>query len=504
MATTKTIRSKPAAVPAIPADERLRILHVSSEAVPFSKTGGLADVAGALPAALVRAGHDARVAVPCYRKTYLVAEKLGVTWLAHPMTIEAGGVDHLVGVGVVVVDGVTVYLLACNELYDRDGIYGPSPSNDYEDNPRRYAVLSKAALALPGAVGWIPHVVHAHDWQTGLVPVLLERGYNRVLPATRSVFSIHNIAYQGWCHPADMRLAGLDPWLFNPMHCEHFGRFNLLKTGITFADRVTTVSRTYANEIQRPDFAYTLDAVIRHHAYKLSGITNGIDPKEWDPASDRHIPTHFTAADLTGKAACKRALRLHCGLVEAPQAALLTVVSRLTDQKGIDLIIDTVSPYIIAGRMQLAVLGAGDLGLEHRLSILAQRHPGWVYAWYGYNEPLAHQFIAGADVFLMPSRTEPCGLTQMYAMRYGTLPLVRHTGGLADTVRDVAAGEGTGFSFGPIDLGHCSSVIDRCLGLFQHFPEEWRATQLRAMSQDNSWDRAGREYIDLYRSLSLA
>ena len=503
MATTKTIRKKSIVETAAPGG-RLRILHVASEAVPFSKTGGLADVAGALPAALVRAGHDARVAVPCYRKTYLIAEKLGVEWLARPMVIEAGGVDHLVGVGVVVYDGVTFYLLACNELYDREGVYGPSSAAEYEDNPRRFAVLSKAALALPGAVGWIPHIVHAHDWQTGLVPALLERGYSRVLPATRSVLSIHNIAFQGACPPSEMRLAGLDPWLFNPMHCEHFGRFNLLKTGIVFANRVTTVSQTYANEIQRPEFAFMLDAVIRHHAYKLTGITNGIDTSEWDPATDRHLTTTFSADDLTGKAACKAGLRKHCGLVEAPQAALLTVVSRLTDQKGIDLILDAVSPYIIAGRMQLAVLGTGDLNLEHRLHLLQQRHPGWVYVWYGYNEALAHQFIAGSDAFLMPSRSEPCGLTQMYAMRYGTLPIVRFTGGLADTVRDVATGEGTGFSFGPIDLGHFSSVLDRALGLFQHFPNEWRAAMLRAMAADNSWDRAAKEYVQLYTDMTFA
>ena len=503
MATTKTIRKKPAVETAVPSS-RLRILHVASEAVPFSKTGGLADVAGALPAALVRAGHDARVAVPCYRKTYLIAEKLGVEWLATPMTIEAGGVDHLIGVGVVVHEGVTFYLLACNELYDREGVYGPSSAAEYEDNPRRFAVLSKAALALPGAVGWIPHIVHAHDWQTGLVPALLERGYSRVLPATRSVLSIHNIAFQGSCLPSEMRLAGLDPWLFNPMHCEHFGRFNLLKTGIVFADRVTTVSRTYAEEITRPEFAFSLDAVIRHHAYKLTGITNGIDGAEWDPATDRHLAATFSADDLTGKATCKAALRKHCGLVAAPQAALLTVVSRLTDQKGIDLILDAVSPYIIAGRMQLAVLGTGDLNLEHRLHLLQQRHPGWVYVWYGYNDPLAHQFIAGSDAFLMPSRSEPCGLTQMYAMRYGTLPIVRFTGGLADTVRDVAVGDGTGFSFGPVDLGHFSSVLDRALGLFQHFPNEWRAAMLRAMAADNSWDRAAKEYVKLYSDMTFA
>lgn len=500
MPTKKPSRASSAA-PAASPGEPLRVLHVASEMVPFSKTGGLADVVAALPAALVRAGHDVRVAIPCYKKSYLVAERLGVTWLAAPLVIEAGGVDHLVGVGVVRHQGVTVYLLACNELYDRDGIYGPSPNHDYEDNARRFAVLAKAALALPGAVGWKPHVVHAHDWQAGLVPVLLERGYNRVLPATRSVFSIHNIAYQGGFPPFDMRLAGLDPWLYNPMQCEHFGRFNLLKTGIVFADRVTTVSRRYADEITTPEFAFTMDAVVAHHRYKLSGITNGIDPAEWDPASDKLLAAAYHAGDLAGKAACKAALRRECGLSDGP-AALAVVVSRLVEQKGIDLVLAAVEPYILAGRMQVAVLGAGDLHLEGRLAELTRRHPGWVYGWYGYNEALAHRMIAGGDLFLMPSRTEPCGLTQMYAMRYGTLPVVRFTGGLADTVHDVSVPGGTGFTFGPIDLGHFSAVLDRALGLREHFPAEWAAAQQRAMGEDNSWDKAGRDYIDLYRAIS--
>lgn len=482
----------------------LRILHVAAEVAPFIKSGGLADVAQALPAALRRLGHDARVCLPCYRRTYLEAEKRGVKWLSTPMIIESGGVDHHVGIGEVILDGMPVYLLACNELYDRDGLYGPSQHQEYEDNARRFAVLSKAALALPGAIGWTPHIIHAHDWQTGLVPVLLQRGFCKALPATRSVFTIHNIAFQGAFPAHDMRLAGLDPWLYNAMHCEHFGRFNMLKTGIAFADRVTTVSRRYAEEIQTPEFGWTLDAVIRHHGYKLSGITNGIDTQVWNPARDPEIPAHFDAEDLAGKLTCRRALREECGLAKRDDVCLLALVSRLTEQKGIDLVIDAVSPYIIAGRMQLAVLGSGDLHLEHRLNALQARHPGWVYTWYGYNEALAHRFVAGADAFLVPSRFEPCGLTQMYAMRYGTLPIVRYTGGLADTVTDVSAGTGTGFTFGPVDIGHFSAVLDRALGLYQHFPGEWAAAQKRGMTADLSWDKAGREYEGLYRGMTCA
>jgi starch synthase len=482
--------------------ETLRILHVASELVPLVKTGGLADVVGALPRALVRQGIDAQVAIPGYRRAVAAAERFGLTWHHGAMTIEAGGVDHYVGVGTVTIDGVKVHLLACNELFDRDGVYGPTPANDYEDNARRFAVFSKAALALPGFLKWIPHVVHAHDWQAGLVPALLERGFNQALPATRSVLSVHNIAYQGAFWHFDMKLTGLDWALFNPMQVEHYGKLNLLKAGIVFADRVVTVSRRYAEEIQTREHAFGLDAVVRGHAYKLSGITNGIDATDWDPATDQHIVAPFSAADLANKAACKRRVREDCHLAPGGNPCLMAVVSRLVEQKGIDLIIDAVSPYILAGRMQLVVLGSGDLALESRLNALMARHPGWVYVWYGYNDPMAHRLIAGADAFLMPSRSEPCGLTQMYSMRYGTLPIVRYTGGLADTVVDVASGHGNGFTFGPIDLGHFSSVIDRCLGLYEHFPEQWRAAQVTGMTTDFSWDHVAVSYADLYRRIS--
>jgi starch synthase len=483
--------------------EALRILHIASEAVPLVKTGGLADVVGALPPALRALGHDARVVIPGYRRAIAAAEKLGLTWGVHSMTIEAGGIDHRLGVGTVHIDGVPVYLLACNELFGRDGIYGPSPSNDYEDNARRFAVFSKGALALAGYLGWTPNLVHCHDWQAGLVPALLERGFNHSLPATRSVFTIHNIAYQGAFWHFDMKLTGLDWGLFNPLHLEHYGRLNYLKGGVVFADRVTTVSQRYAEEIQQAEYGFGLEAVMRANAFKLSGITNGIDTSTWNPASDPHLPATFDLKKLAGKKTCREQLRNETGLVPDKRACLVAVVSRLVEQKGIDLIVEAVEPYILSGRMQLVVLGSGDQALEFRLSQLQARHPGWVYAWYGYNDPLAHRIIAGADLFLMPSRTEPCGLTQLYSLRYGTLPLVRHTGGLADTVRDVSSGEGNGFDFGPIDLGHFSSVLDRALGLYEHFPDQWKAAMKRGMKTDSSWQTVARHYEKLYLDLCV-
>ena len=483
--------------------QTLRILHVASEMVPFVKTGGLADVIGALPLALKAHKHDARVVIPGYRAALQVAKHHGLTWGGHTMTIEAGGVDHTVGVCMVDLHGVKVYFIACNELFERDGIYGPSQANDYDDNARRFAVFSKAALALPGYLGWVPHIVHAHDWQAGLVPALLERGFNKVLPATRSVFTVHNVAYQGSFWHFDMKLTGLDWALYNPLHLEHYGKLNLLKAGIVFADRVTTVSKRYAQEIQSREFGFGMEAVVSGHAYKLSGITNGIDADVWDPATDTLIPSRYDAKKLAGKHTCKERLRKDTGLFAEESPCLVAVVSRLVEQKGIDLLLDVVDPYILAGRMQLVVLGSGDLALEHRLHLLQARHPGWVYAWFGYNEELAHRIIAGSDMFLMPSITEPCGLTQLYSLRYGTLPLVRYTGGLADTVTDVAAGEGTGFTFGPADRGHFSSTLDRALGLYQHFPAEWKQAVKRAMAVDNSWKHVADEYIELYRSITF-
>ena len=241
---------------------------------------------------------------------------------------------------------------------------------------------------------------------------------------------------------------------------------------------------------------------MRMHRGKLSGILNGIDAKAWDPERDPEIPARFSAQNLKGKLTCRSKLREECQLHQDGRSCLMGVVSRLVEQKGLDLILDAVDPYILDGRLQLVILGSGDLHLEQRVHHLHARHPGRVFAWYGYNEGLAHRVIAGCDALLVPSRFEPCGLTQMYAMRYGTLPIVRFTGGLADTVRDVSSGDGWGFTFGPVDLGHFSSVIDRACGLFQHFRDAWRDAQVRGMAQDNSWEAAAQGYVDLYRRIT--
>ncbi len=481
--------------------KRLRILHIASEAFPFVKTGGLADVIGSLSRALVQDGCDARVVLPGYQSALAEAERLGLAWHQGHLAIEAGGIEHRLGVGEVVLDGCRFYLLACDELYGRSGIYGPMPTQDYEDNARRFSVFAKAALALPGFLSWRPQIVHAHDWQTGLVPALLQRGFIRDLPASRSVFTIHNIAYQGAFWHWDMKLTGLDWALYNPLHLEHFGRLNFLKSGIVFADRLTTVSRRYAHEIQEEDHGFGLDAVVRLNAYKLTGITNGIDTGVWDPARDPHLVDNYEASDLTGKRACKRALQAELDLPQRDDVCLVGCVGRLVEQKGIDLAIEVVEPYLIDDRMQLVVLGTGHPALEYALRVLQGRHPGSACFWHGFNEGLGHRIEAGSDLFLMPSRFEPCGLNQMYSLRYGTLPLVRYTGGLADTVRDISVEDGNGFTFGPMDYGHFSAALDRALGLYAHHPERWRQAMQVAMAEDNSWEQAAARYRAYYREL---
>ena len=292
----------------------LSVLHCSSECVPLVKTGGLADVTGALPAALRQQGIDARIAIPGYRVAREQAEHHNIEWLDQALTIEAGGVDHYVGIGVVEIDQTPIYVLANDELFDRAGIYGPSPSSDYEDNARRFAVFNKACLALPQLLQWTPHIIHAHDWQCGMIPALMQRGFLDDFPATRTIFTIHNMAYQGQFPGEALRLFGLDGSLFNGMHCEHFGALNCLKAGVVFADRVTTVSQQYAQEICTTAFGHGLDGTMQQHQYKLSGITNGIDTKVWNPRTDPHIANHFSAGRLAGKAKVKAALRTELGL----------------------------------------------------------------------------------------------------------------------------------------------------------------------------------------------
>jgi len=396
---------------------------------------------------------------------------------------------------------IPVYFLAQDDYYDRPALYGTS-EGDYWDNCERFVFFCRGALAILPLLDWAPQVIHAHDWQTGLIPVYLETLY-RDDPFYRdiaTVFTVHNLAYQGQFWHYDLPMTGLGWDLFTPAGIEFYGKLNFLKGGLLFADRLTTVSPTYAKEIQTPELGEGLDGVLRERSADLVGILNGVDGAEWNPDTDPELPKRYRAADRTGKQDCKAALRAELGLADpGPSAPLWAVVSRLAHQKGIDLVTAAV-PAIVAGGGQLAVLGEGDEPYERELVELARRHPGTVAVKIGFDAGLAHRIYAGADLFLMPSRYEPCGLGQLIALRYGTVPVVRRTGGLQDTIHewDRATGTGTGFLIDRHSEDACRAAVSRALAAYAE-GSAWRRLVDQAMAQDFSWEASAEAYVTCYR-----
>jgi starch synthase len=482
--------------------DRLRILFIASEVEPFAKTGGLADVAGALPKALASLGHDVRVLMPKYRGVEKAAGALRpvVPRLEAPVgdrLVEATLLEGRLG------DGIPVYFLAQDAYYDRPSLY-TTAEGDYPDNCERFVFFSRAALeALPRLPdgGWWPHVVHAHDWQTGLVPVYLETLY-RDRPGYRdvaTVFTIHNLAYQGLFWHYDLPMTGLGWDLFTPAGIEFYGKINLLKGGLVFADLLTTVSPTYAKEIQTREYGEGLEGVLRERGEDLVGILNGIDYEAWNPATDADLPKRFGPDDLEGKAVCKAGLQAEMALAPAPRAPLVGVVSRLADQKGLDLVAAAV-PGIVEAGGQFVLLGAGDERYERALTDLAAAHPGQVGVKIGFNAGLARRIYGGVDCFLMPSRYEPCGLGQLISLRYGTIPIVRRTGGLADTIREAPKGKGpgTGFVFDALTPEACRAAVGRALEAYRT-PATWAGMVHAAMAEDFSWEASADKYVTCYR-----
>ena len=488
-----------------PGSEPRRVFMIASEAAPFAKTGGLADVLGALPAALARLGWLVTLAVPRYRGV-----EDGTLVDRFPVTV--GGVTAEIGFfEAPLADGARALLVDCPPLYDRDGLYGAA-NTDYPDNPRRFAMLVRAALEFAARSGAGPAVVHAHDWQAALAPVYLKTLYaaHPIVGGAPSVMTIHNLAYQG-VFEADW-LPRLDlPWdLFAIDQLEFWGRISFLKGGINDAEIVTTVSPTYAAEIQTPEFGAGFDGILRRRSADLVGILNGIDTDVWNPATDPDLPKPFSADDLDAKAASKREVLSGYGLpIDAAAMArpLVGLISRMVDQKGFDLIASIAEelPRLDAA---FVVLGTGEARYQQLWTRLAAGHPDRIGARIGFDEPLAHLIEAGADMFLMPSRFEPCGLNQMYSLRYGTIPVVRAVGGLADTVQDYesspSGGAGppkdtksTGFVFREYSGSALLDALRRALALFAD-PRRWRALQLDAMAQDHSWDRSAQEYVKIY------
>ncbi|WP_313352299.1 glycogen synthase GlgA [Paracoccus sp. (in: a-proteobacteria)] len=465
----------------------MRVLSVASECVPLVKTGGLADVAGALPAALAGDGVEMRVLLPGYRAVMAAQDKAPV--LCDIPELFGGRARILQGA----LGDATLYILDAPHLFDRQGgIYLGPDGRDWPDNPQRYAALCKAAvlIAAKGVGGWRPQVLHLHDWQAGLVPVYLRQSGVRDV---KTLLTIHNIAFQGLA-PAQMLSAlQLPAQLFNPRGFEYWGRISALKAGIVFADKVSTVSPTYAEELMTPEFGMGMEGVLADRAGDFTGILNGIDLDVWKPPY----------ADPKDKAPYRAALREEFGLPKA-DGPLCVVVSRLTGQKGLDLLIEAL-PALLENGGQLAVLGSGDPGLEAAFSQAAARHSG-IALRLGYDEPLAHRMIAGGDAILVPSRFEPCGLTQLYGLRFGTLPLVSLTGGLADTVINasaagLAAGVATGVQFHPVNAQALSRALARLCGLWRQ-PAVWRRMMRNAMTHPVGWDASARAYADLFRAMT--
>lgn len=476
----------------------IHIVMAASECVPFAKTGGLADVMGALPAELVRLGHRVTVYLPLYRgvREQLTDAKVAVPSLTVPfeyynrfVTVIDGGLRA----------GVRLYFLDCPEMFDREGLYG-TPAGDHADNAERFGLFARAVLEASKQLG-VPDVFHAHDWQASLIPVYLRTIYSAdpVLGNAPCVLTVHNAGYQGWFPPTTTERLLL-PWdVFTMDRLEHYDTFDFLKGGVVYSDIITTVSRKYAEEVQTPEFGYGLEGTFRRRAADLHGILNGVDSSEWDPATDPHIAAHYSARAITKKRECRRDLLHAYGLDDVPETTpVVGVVSRMAAQKGVDLIAEA-APQLVEQGALLVVLGSGEQAHEMRFRDLAARHPGKVSVHIGHNNVLAHKVEAGADMFLMPSRYEPCGLNQIYSMKYGTPPIVRATGGLDDTVQewDQETRTGTGFKFIGANAPELMAAVRRAMDVFQD-KKAWRQLMKNGMAQKFPWSRAAREYGAVY------
>jgi starch synthase len=482
----------------------MRVLYITAELYPWVKSGGLGDVAAALPPALLAEGIDVRLLLPGFRG-FLDAFS-GITDVARLTTPFAG---ERVRVGLAQLPGTRAlaYLVDHPAFYDRPGNpYAGPDGSDWPDNHRRFGLFGwiAAELARGADPGWRPDILHGHDWHTGLAPAYLaaQPPAEGRIP---TVFTVHNLAYRGPFPGAVFPELALPPEFFSIDGVEFFGMVSFIKAGLFYSDRLTTVSPTYAHEIQTPAFGWGLDGLLRARAGVLTGILNGVDTRVWDPRHDAILPQPYSEESAAaGKQAAKAALQHRLGLEPIERAPLLGAVSRLTPQKGLDLMLAGL-PDLVAGGGQLALLGSGDGDLERAFASAAERHRGRVGVRIGYDESLAHLIIAGSDMILVPSRFEPCGLTQLYALRYGALPLVRRVGGLADTVVDATAtnlseGVATGFAFEDDSPSALMSAIGRATALFRE-REIWQRMMRRAMTRDFSWAAAARRYAAVYRTL---
>jgi starch synthase len=479
-----------------------KVLFASSEIAPFAKTGGLADVCEALPKALVPLGVQPALVLPYYR---IVKEgKWNVEKAITDLPVRLGDAE----IKADILQGwlneeIPVFFVQHDEFFDRPYLYG-TPKGDYEDNAQRFAFFSRAVFALSEALDQQWDVIHCHDWQAALIPVYLNTAFSghQFFSKTRSLLTIHNLGYQGIFPYEIFPMLGLPPHLFSMEWLEFWGKVNLLKGGIIFADQITTVSPTYAKEIQTPEFGYGLEGVLKDQTAKLTGILNGVDYAQWNPADDPHLPVHYTPDKVEGKVICKKDLLKRCGLSpDLMEKPLLGMISRLAGQKGLDILSQVVERMMAEG-IGLVILGAGEEKYERLLTKMAKKYPKQMSVTIAFDESLAHQIEAGCDIYLMPSLYEPCGLNQMYSLKYGTIPVVRKTGGLADTVVEVNVRKrkGTGFLFSAYDPNALWKAIEKALICFAD-KERWGELIHQAMAQDFSWSRSAGEYLKLYQRL---
>jgi starch synthase len=478
----------------------MKILFVSSEGLPYSKTGGLADVVEALPKALVEMGHEVAVLLPQYH-----GNKIAST-LVSSLTVSLGETLRFPAIGEgKSVAGVRYFFVSDSAFFDREQLYGDK-NGDYPDNPERFAEFSRAAIEFTKRI-WLPDVIHCHDWQSALVPVLLRTQHSND-PVVRSlpvVLTVHNLGYQGVFPEAVLSRIGVPHSLFSVDALEFYGSVNFLKGGLLFADYLSTVSRRYAKEIQTPEYGYGLEGVIRGRADRLVGILNGVDYGTWSPESDTFIAQNYSAHNLDGKKACKKSLldafRLPAENAERP---VIGIVSRFADQKGFDLIA-AVAEDLMKENLAIVALGTGAPEYEKLFKNLAEKYPARVGVRIGYDNALAHKIEAGAEMFLMPSRYEPCGLNQIYSLRYGTVPVVRATGGLDDTIQnfDPKTQQGTGFKFDAYEGRALLECVRAALATYRE-PKSWRAVQTNGMAKDFSWKTSAAAYVTLYEAARRA
>lgn len=482
----------------------MKILMVSAEAVPFAKTGGLADAVSALAIELTNMGHDVKIVLPRYYKI----DRSKLEQLEGPMAVAAGQVETWTAVYKTAMPGCSklpVYFIDHEGCFGRDGIYGTRSETDFHDNPYRFAVLCHGAFQLCRKLGWIPDIVHAHDWSACLAPVLLKHvcrfcGFEK----TASVLTIHNQGYQGQYGKDQFPALGIDWGLYYGAGLEHEGGINFLQGGVSSADMITTVSPTYASEIQTMEGGFGMDGLLRVRHDVIRGIVNGADTSQWNPSVDKRIPFTYSLKDMSGKAKCKAELQKRMGLPVRPDVPVIGMVTRLVDQKGIAEVFAPTygSLYQICAEMdiQFVVLGSGEKWCENEINAL-QSKLGNMRAYIGYDENLSHLIEAGSDFFLMPSRYEPCGLNQIYSMLYGTLPIVRRTGGLADTVQNYnqETGDGTGFMFDQLTPRAIYDTVGWAVWAYYNRKDHIKKMQQKGMQSYFGWDVAAKQYLDVYK-----